>query len=597
MTFTKTLRFRLLAGFIAVIVPLAVALFMLNLYAMNVVRDEVSQSTTNFLSIHVNQIDNSLEKVGNYLLRLVSSKNYYSDLIGLSIYPEGSSNYFFAKQRIYNSFQDEITSNSYVVVDTFFTYTEKYNELIASQVDYASSQKMNEMLTRFIHNGSLSNSHTWQIVEDAQRYYLVRTEQIQIEPNVYVGALIPVENLMKDLRSLDLGPTGQAMLISNNAVSLTDTTWDNTSLQDMVRKLSVKTEPYQIMNNPDNGKDYILVGFPVMQAPVMLAVTIPDTDLLQKLPYFQRGLVLIPIGLVLLLIMFWIVLKQVLHKPMNSLIRGMRRTAQGDFSIRLSEGATQEFKFLNETFNRMVSQIRSLKINVYEEMLKTQEAEFRHLQSQINPHFYLNSLNIIHSLSKLGHNDLVMEMAHHLTDFFRFITRANREYITLEEETEHIRNYLEIQRLRFPQKLTFEMTVPREYKNQSVLPLMIQPFVENAVVHGMKTGRHVFHITVEARSCSENPGVMEIVIADNGIGFSAETLERLNSGLTTETANSGSLGILNVQHRLKHKYGRSVSIRFQNRTPANNGGELTGGAEVTLRIPFDASKEGNQTDV
>lgn len=596
MVFTKTLRFRLLAGFIAVIVPLVASLYVQNFYAMKVVRDEVSQSTTNLLSVHVGQIDGSLEKVGNYLLRLVSSQTYYSDLVGLNLYPQNSSDYFFSKQRIFNSFQNEINTNSYVVVDTFFTYTEKYNELIASQGEYLKSQKVNEMLLAFIRNDSLSRSHTWQIVEQNERTFLVRTEQIQVNPNVYVGALIPVENLIKAMRLANLGSKGQALIISSSAQALTSTTWDEASIGQMAKLLENRTKPYQIVRSMTNEDHYILIGFPSAQAPITLAVTILDEDLLQKLPVLQRGLYLIPAVIIVVLLIFSAVLKQVLHKPMNSLIRGMRKTAQGDFSVRLIDGSTQEFRFLNETFNSMNAQIRSLKINVYEEMLKTQEAEFRHLQSQINPHFYLNSLNIIHSLSKLGHNDLIEKMAYHLSDFFRFITRANRETIMLEEEIDHIRNYLEIQRLRFPSKLTFEMTVPDEFKSRSVLPLTIQPFVENTIIHGMKIGKNVFHISVEVRPFAQDPKIMEIVISDNGVGFTAETLERLRNGAPA-AAGSTSVGIVNVQNRLKHKYGSAVSILFQNRVVPDADSENNAGAVVILRIPSDSGKEGEESDV
>jgi two-component system sensor histidine kinase YesM len=105
-----------------------------------------------------------------------------------------------------------------------------------------------------------------------------------------------------------------------------------------------------------------------------------------------------------------------------------------------------------------------LKINVYEEMMKAQEAEFKHLQAQINPHFYLNSLNVIYSLSSLGENRLVERMTEHLADYFRFITRAHRDSITVEEELEHIRNYLEIQSLRFPEKLAYRIDLPEELR-------------------------------------------------------------------------------------------------------------------------------------
>jgi two-component system sensor histidine kinase YesM len=224
----------------------------------------------------------------------------------------------------------------------------------------------------------------------------------------------------------------------------------------------------------------------------------------------------------------------------------------------------------------MISQISHLKINVYEEMLKAQQSEFKHLQAQINPHFYLNSLNIINSLSTLGENDLIKKMTEHLADYFRFITRSHRDTITMDEEVRHIRNYLEIQMLRFPEKITYNIDLPEHLSRTAILPLMIQPFVENAVIHGMEEGSKPFHIDITAAICQEDPNCLEILIRDNGVGFTPVVLATFNDKKFGDGTGT-HMGIWNVYRRMRMAFGDQAEVFFLQAAP--------NGALVRLIIP------------
>ncbi len=104
---------------------------------------------------------------------------------------------------------------------------------------------------------------------------------------------------------------------------------------------------------------------------------------------------------------------------------------------------------VNHTFNGMMEQIQELRIHVYEEQLNKQKAELQHLQLQINPHFFMNSLNIIYNLALVKNYALIQEMAISLVQYFRYMFRSNLTFLPLKDELQHIRNYIRIQELRF----------------------------------------------------------------------------------------------------------------------------------------------------
>jgi two-component system sensor histidine kinase YesM len=392
-----------------------------------------------------------------------------------------------------------------------------------------------------------------------------------------LGAIVRMNDIVESLRGLSAMEQWEIVLLDKQAQPLTLTSMPNETISAINAKLLQNPSHYQVFKNPSDGNKHLLVSMPFAQVPINLAVLIPEKNLLRQLPFFQIVIYLIPVVVGVVIAMYSVFLKKVLINPMNALIKGMRKVMKGDMEIRVPEAKTEELGFLIDTFNNMISQMRHLKISVYEEMLKAQQAEFKHLQAQINPHFYLNSLNVIYSLSLLEENELIRKMTEHLADYFRFITRSHRDTVWLEEETMHIRNYLEIQSLRFPEKLTYRIDVEESLRTHTILPLTIQPFVENAVIHGMEEGDVPFHIEIKVRTFSGDPRYFEVTIQDNGKGFDPNVLMQFNNKHFGDGTNA-HMGIWNVFRRLRMTFGDRIEMKFMNRTPK--------GALVHLLIPM-----------
>jgi two-component system sensor histidine kinase YesM len=404
---------------------------------------------------------------------------------------------------------------------------------------------------------------------------------IEVTAGLHIGALIQVKDINEQL--LKQWSDG---VIGNTGIWLRE--------EDQLKELLTADEPpvdtvstrmtdaaYQTLNNDSNGKSYLVMNRPSGVVPVAYQVIVPEATLLKELIFFRNVSLFAPIGLFLMLTLYLVFIRKMLFKPLQELIFGMRKIALGMLDVRLKRGKTIEFEFLGETFNKMAEQIKTLKIDVYEEQLRVKQGELRQLQGQINPHFYMNSLNIIYNLAALRDTEAVKKMSLHLADYFRFITRTNSDTITLGEELSHIGNYITIQQMRFPDKLICTIEADEAAKRVPIAALTLQPFVENAIIHGFKNRRKLFHIRIAAvkRELPEGEAGLTLTVADNGIGYGEDVLEQLREKRYTPPGTSGGLGIMNVMDRLSIMYGERATITFA------NGGD--GGAEVHITIPLD----------
>ncbi len=264
-------------------------------------------------------------------------------------------------------------------------------------------------------------------------------------------------------------------------------------------------------------------------------------------------------------------------EPISGLCEMTRRAGKGDFAVRAPEGGNDELAVLNQGFNQMVERIGNLVEDIRVEQLNLRATELKLLQAQINPHFLYNTLDTIIWLAEAGQKEQVVMMVSTLSDFFRTTLSKGRDYITVKEETAHIRSYLTIQQFRYRDILEYEIDIPAELEEYQILKLTLQPLVENALYHGIKNKRGLGHILVSGKKQGDH---LAFTVRDDGKGMDPERLayvQRLISGeLKDEDAPSG-FGLFNVNQRLQLNYGPEYGLIL-----ASEEGEWT---EVNVIIP------------
>lgn len=279
------------------------------------------------------------------------------------------------------------------------------------------------------------------------------------------------------------------------------------------------------------------------------------------------------LAIVIAIILSIIISKHYLH-PIKDLSDGMDRFKNGDLDTRVDIAMENEFGELADDFNDMTVQIKRLiQENSQKEKAK-RKFELKSLQSQINPHFLYNTLDSIVWMAEAGMNDDVVKMTYSLSKLFRISINRGSEFVSLEQELEHIESYLAIQKLRYGEKLDYSIEADPSLMSFRLIKIIIQPIVENAIYHGIKKTSGPGFIDIKVM---ELDGNIRITIADNGVGMDENTIARLLDKDGHRSISKGGIGVKNVDQRIKLYYGEAYGVTIES--------EVFEGTTVTLTIP------------
>ena len=222
--------------------------------------------------------------------------------------------------------------------------------------------------------------------------------------------------------------------------------------------------------------------------------------------------------------------------------------------------------------------MQELKIREYHSQLELKKIELNYLKNQIRPHFYLNMLSMIHSMLQTKNYKEIEDLTILTSNYLRHLFMANQDFSELKDEVQHIKDYLEIQRIRYGNSIYFSLNYNSDLQNTLVPSLLLQTFIENTIKHGFSF-QDLFKILLSIKKVkTENSDYIQICIEDNGPGFSEEILSKLNQKQSLITEDGHHIGITNTIERLNLLYPNDYTITFENNEE--------GGAKILLLIPY-----------
>lgn len=245
-------------------------------------------------------------------------------------------------------------------------------------------------------------------------------------------------------------------------------------------------------------------------------------------------------------------------KNLSILIKSLKQAGKGAYSYRIQSKDNNEFQFVFDSFNDMASKTEQLIERIETETRLKEDAEYRQLQTQINPHFLYNNFNFITTMAETSPQS-VIAMSRHLAQYYRYITDKNFQSVTLEQELRLSETFLTIMSLR--KAIDCIVDYPEEIANEPFMFLLVQPLVENAIFHGIEKrfGSHQVAIFVTIKDEQ-----ITVEVIDDGKGLTSAEVEALEQSIIQEKPNQeGSIGLWNVNQRLINTYGPESRLRIK----------------------------------
>ncbi|SFD63601.1 two-component system, sensor histidine kinase YesM [Paenibacillus catalpae] len=572
------LRFSTFAKFNFILIGILLPLLALNFYtnqtSNTVVRKEILKSSSSNMQLLTNQMDTMVDQLSTFALIMERDSAVRSYLNYEEVH------FPYDKFLIVSNIQEKLKLNSSSMAwdNQIAVYSPSAKEAISNTGNIA-------------YNESFLQKHLsteWTYTSPDYRYgsspYFLR---YFVEPNLMENKAVssyrllteisfPTQNIIKMLDTFKSnGSIHDPFLFKPGIAPIMNSYSEKPQIAILLRHLNeskLKESGNETVQM--NGKKYIVTYQLSHSLNWYLVDFLPLNDVLAPISRSSKiFMVSLAILIGLALTLSFLIYRNV-QKPILKLVSSVRSITRGDYNVQITYTPKNEFQFLINQFNTMAHQIKELIETVYESRIRLQEATLKHLQSQIDPHFLYNSLNFIQYSAKMGNEAAVISMTLNLGAYYRYATRLENPTSTLQEELELIRNYLEIHKLRM-HKMNYEIDCSDNMRALEVPRLILQPLVENAIIHGLAPLSQAGWIRVNG--CQED-GFYRLSVEDNGVGLALDKRAALLHRIMKASNEDNLCGLWNVAQRLLLHYGPDARIEMEE--------AALGGLKISLIWPI-----------
>lgn len=329
------------------------------------------------------------------------------------------------------------------------------------------------------------------------------------------------------------------------------------------------------------GFEKVFVSYNRIQGTTWYMVSvIPENNILSegRMAFLKILLVYIIFIIIIFYVALW--LSSTIVKGIQSVIKQMafvRNTTPKKLKVNYGD---DEIGDLVNTYNFMVDRINNLLQEQDAAAQELRKSEFKALQSQINPHFLYNTLDMISWLSNKGDSEKVHTAVQLLSRFYKLTLNKGNTTVSLRDELDHVSHYVKLQNMRYEDKIHFIIDIPDELLGYEIPKLILQPIVENSVQHGI-FGKESKEGVIVIMGWLENDKIV-IVISDDGVGIPSDKLKNILKGQGNSSTGS-NIAIYNTHKRLQLFYNQDFGLHYQNSEEE--------GTEVEIRIPANIKKK------
>lgn len=415
--------------------------------------------------------------------------------------------------------------------------------------------------------------------------YLCLSRVIRAINGRMVGVL--AINMQTERTELPVKSRAKETLIVINGDTIISSNREDTATEEVIGLLKDYQEDKAFDSITYEGKKSILTtvrfNTPNSKSYINLVSIQPYSDILAEANEQSKNNKLYIITSILVSVFLISLFSSYFSRRVNTFKVQMHKAANGDFNIAKNIGGHDEISDLYGDLNTMIESIQHLVTTVFEEQVQKEklnsrqkDVEFKMLASQINPHFLYNTLETIRMKARVNGETEIEELVKMLAKIMRRNIQVGDNLVTLKSELELVEYYLKIQQYRFGERVKFQIDLKCDIDNLKIMPLIIQPIVENAFVHGLETkeGEGDIHIIVERTDR------LRIHVIDNGIGMSEEKQVEIKESLNDfSRLDRSHIGLSNVNQRIKLLYGEEYGICIESKENF--------GTTVIIELPED----------
>ena len=453
-------------------------------------------------------------------------------------------------------------------VETIFFYDLIGNNYIAKTangLNYNDTVMIRQSIEEMIQEYPGNMPSKWIYRQIGEKKYLLRLYK---NKNRMLGALVNISGILERLITND--SVCYAITDINNDIIVQTDNGEITS-SDLSFKVSSGA------SWSDNGK-YLVLGGSSTKGDFGIFVALEKHRVYGNYQTIQLIIILLVVSAIVLLGVITLYTRRVVYAPLRELLIAMKKIENGEQSLRLPDKAdTVEFRQINNSFNQMIDTIVNLRMRSYEERIQFDEATLKYVQLQIKPHFFLNALTTIHSMSYQDRNEEIRDYIERLSRNVRYLFKSGMHTVPLTEEIEHIKDYIAMQEILYPGCVFDFIDIDERILDYPVPQLLIHTILENIYKHTVSVD-NLTSILISCKLEERNGEEMcHIVVEDDGVGFPSEFLLQVKNGNVTVKENGHGIGLWNLKKTLSLMYRRDDLIEFSNKEPH--------GSKVDMWIP------------
>ncbi|WP_339320805.1 histidine kinase [Paenibacillus sp. FSL W8-0194] len=558
--------------FILFLLPLISMNIWLNYKGMSITKNAILNSSQAGASFYSKQLDKEMYFIRNLQLQLINDK----DLQKLSF--RGSLLGDYEEVQLIEQVRDRLStlmaSSEYVVNSGVYVESIRKTISMNSGVTGTPNEEM-KLIT------SLSEvTPKPSFYRSGNRIFLIESAN-----NGSIVTYIEISRPML-LQSLNeiakLYPESEVLLGSQESGTML-TTAENADESEEILKLtadeSVDQEPPQFKKM--NGVNYFITRSAVGSLHLSMIMYVNQNELTRPLSQFITWFYTLFIIAIIVMILYSFSVNVMIHRPLSKLVKAFHMIETDNLNITIESKTKDEFHYVFNSFNNMARRLKNSIEENYEQKIALQHSQLKQLQSQINPHFLYNSFFNIYMMCKVGDSDSAAELSQRLGSYYQYITRSGSDEVPFYKEYRHALDYCDIQCIRFANRVSFEYEEETGIPPSITVPrLIIQPIVENVFEHAFEDGMMEGKVLI---GTAYREGMLRVTVEDNGNLATDGMIEELRGKLAMDSKAVENTGLINVNNRLKLKYGPDSGLSVSR--------SRHGGLKIDLVIVLENMKE------